>query len=478
MKYVSGIIRKGVGVVLLGWSCATPKGFSEETLSLPEAVSEAVEHNFDLAAARLRAVFPEIQVQIEKSDFRWRVRPSFALERSSEHLVLTRLAGTASKEFSSGALFQTRAEWTTREEGRDSESVEVRVEQPLFRRFGELAALRNVDAATHRLHMARWNLQRETGMLMMRVVRAFTSALNQERRVEREALALARADDLVRMVQMKRRQGRATVVDVLEMKTLHQEAELRLRRAEEHLIRTRAELAELLGRVAEQVPELEPVALDPWEGVPAAESEKLAREHRVERMQALASYEDARRQLKLERRELYPDISLVGSWEPVAVENEGNWFFGLSGGGTLDRHVTELEVEQQEARVHAALMEVASVELQLSREVREALSRLRMVEEELRLADTRTELASKRLRMTRGLYPGGRTSALQLREAEEEWVEAEAELDELRLERVRARYGYWHALGLLVGGAPEEGTEGIPPRPTEEGSLPVSVSEE
>lgn len=422
-----------------------------ESLSLPEAIEMAVEHNFDLAASRIQQNFPQFQLHIAEADFRWKVTPTLAVERDSRQDTITRMEGRAEKRFSRGALFQVRAERVERGQGEVREWVDIRVEQPLFRRFGALANLRDVHAAEFQLIMAQWGFQRETESLIMRVVEVYTAALNQERRIQQEMQALVRASDLVRLLEVRERQGRATGVDVLEMKMLHRQAELRFRQVEEGLTQSRAELAELLGRVIDQLPELEPVEESDWTLPTVAEAEELAREHRVERMQALAGYEEARRNLRLRERELYPDVRVIGNYRPEAFNDEESWFTGISAGQQLDLHVTRLQVEQEEQQVRAAMFRIASVELQLSREVRQAYSRVQTLEQEHEIAEAQLELSRERLRLARGLYPSGRSTAVQLRESEEDWVRAQTQKTDVLLGQVRTRYRFWYVLGLLAG---------------------------
>ncbi|MDA3874347.1 MAG: TolC family protein [Kiritimatiellae bacterium] len=436
------------GVCLFGlWPCAA----GVESISLSDAIEVAVDHNFDLATSRIQQNFPQFQLHIAEADFRWKVTPTVAVERDSRRETVTRMEGRVEKRFSQGALFQVRAERVERDRSDAREGVELRVEQPLFRRFGALANLRDVHAAEFQLLMAQWGFQRETEALIMRVVEVYTAALNQERRMQQEMQALVRASDLVRLVEVRERQGRATGVDVLEMKMLHRQAELRFRRVEEGLNQSRAELAELLGRVSDQLPELEVVEETEWTRPTVVEAEELAREHRVERIQALAGYEEARRYLRLQERELYPDVRLIGSYRPESLNDEESWFTGISAGQQLDPHITRLQVEQEEQRVRAAMLRIASVEVRLSREVRQVYSQVETLEQERGIADAQLTLSRERLRLARGLYPSGRTTAAQLRESEEEWVRAQTEKTDVLLRQVRARYQFWYVLGLLVG---------------------------
>ncbi|MDF3127919.1 TolC family protein [Kiritimatiellaeota bacterium B1221] len=420
-------------------------------LSLEEAVSEAIAHNFSLAASEIEATFPETQLEIAGSNFRWNLRPSFQAERGSDDDGSASAQLQSGRTFSPGTVFEMKAAWISQESGDSGGRLDVNLEQPLFQRFGKLSTYQYVDEATFQLESARLRFHRETENLILRVVTGFTAVLNQEERMRQEMDALIRAADLVRLVEVKKRQGHATGVDVLEMKMLHREAQLRFQQAEEQLILARADLAETMGRVSAQLPSLKPIPQVDEDFPDLAEAEKLAREHRVERTQVLLAYENARRKLKLEERERYPDVRLVGNWRPVDESDESSWFAGLRADRSLDLHVIQLQIEQQENQVQAALLEIGATELQIHREVLQAHSRLKTLAQELEIAEAQLDLSRERLRLAKGLYPSGRTSSLQLRDAEAEWVNAQSQKTDVLLQQVRARYQFWYALGLLLG---------------------------
>lgn len=434
-----------------------PTSGEELTLSLPEAIELALRNNFSLASRQLEMTYPEIQLQIAQSDFRWNVRPNFLMEKREDQNASATAGMRAERQFSPGTLFEISASWTGRDNGENGEQVDLRMEQPLFQNFGKLSAYRFVDEADFQLKSARLRFQRETENLILRVVNSYTLALNQSEKLKLEMHALIRAADLVRLVEVKQRQGRATGVDVLEMKMLHQEAELRFRQAEERLIQSRADLAELVGRVHDQLPDLEEVALAEEMLPSLTEAGQIARNHRAERFQALLVYENARRNLQLEERERYPDVRLLGNWRPVSEVNESEWFAGIAAGQNLDPHVIRLRIAQEENQVQAALLQIAAIELQLSREVLQAHSRLRTIDQELEIAESQLQLSRERLRMANGLFPSGRVSSLQLRDAEEEWVQAQTKKTDASLQQIRARYEFWYVLGRLLGSS--SGTE-------------------
>ncbi|MGA0333039.1 MAG: TolC family protein [Kiritimatiellia bacterium] len=422
-----------------------------EALSLADAVSAALDHNFSLAARKIESQFPETRYEIAKSEFRWNVFPSLRAERNDEGEGQFAAELSTVKKTRAGTMFEVRAQWTAVEGGGEEAQVDVRLEQPLFQRFGKLSAYQFVDESEFQMTSARLRFHRETENLILRVVRAYTDVLDQQERLKQEQSALLRAADLVRLVEVKLRQGHATGVDLLEMQMLYQEAELRFRQAEEALHLGRAVLAELMGRVSEQLPGLLPVPLETEPLPESGEAGQIARENRVERTLALLNYENERRKLALEERQRYPDVRVIGNWRPVDGDREASWFAGLRAGRELDLHVTNLEIERQEKQVQASLLQISSLELQIHREVLEAESRLKTLTREREIAEAQLELSRERLRLAKGLYPSGRTSAQQLRDAEEGWVGAQSQKTDVILQQVRARYQFWYALGLLLG---------------------------
>ncbi|WFB34711.1 TolC family protein [Kiritimatiellota bacterium B12222] len=419
-------------------------------MELHIAITEAIENNFELATDKIQATLPEFGVSISESDFRWKLFPLLSANTNSDGQGIFTAEASVEKKFSPGTQFELRGIWNVRESGENGEEVTIQIEQPLFKDFGKLMSYQDIDQAKYQLFLAQLGLHRQTESLILQVVNSFTIALNQSDRVDLEMAALIRAADLVRLVEVKVRQGSATTVDLLEMKMLHQEAELRFRQAEESLVIARASLAELLGRVHEQLPPLASVELEPLDLPSLAESEKLAREHRPERKQALATYANARRQLSINERQLYPDVRLVGNYKPVSEGDGNEWFAGIQAGRNVDRFVLNVQAEQQAQQVEAALLQVASTELQINREVLQIHSRLKTLEKEMEIADAQLVLSKERLRLATGLYPSGRTDATQLSDAEKEWVAAQTQKTDVILQQVRARYEYWYVLGMLL----------------------------
>lgn len=418
---------------------------------MEEAIEVALQNNFSLTSARLRALFPDLQVEIEQQAFDWQFQPSLRIESNERTTGEFRGRMDVERLTAPGTVFRAHAEWVEREEGESGAVAGVRVEQPLFRQFGRLYTERNLSRAEYQRAAARRSFQQETEALILRVVEAFTATIYGNELNKQQAAAVERAENLWRLVKIRKRQGRATGVDVLEMDLLRRQAALRLERTMEATIQSRTRLAELLGRVPEQLPPLEPVTV-PEETFPdLSRSEELARENRLELDQALADYDEAHRQLKLQEREFYPDVRLLASYRPETSLEREEWFAGISAGKDLNLRINKLEVEQEELAVQAAGIRIAAVELQLVREVRDVHSQLRTADRELKLAADQVTLSEERFRLARGLYPSGRVDARKLRDAEEEWVRAQTQYKDAQLERVRVRYRFWHTLGLLLG---------------------------
>lgn len=424
---------------------------AEDVLTLEDAIAFAMEKNFSLTTSKLQSLFPELQEQIEQQAFEWQFQPSIRIASRREENAEGRARLEAERVFSRGTLFEASAEWVQREEGESGALAEVRAEQPLFRRYGKLYTLRNLDRASYQRASSQRSLELETEALVLRVVEAFTACIYGGELEKQEEAALDRAESLWRLVKARQRQGRATGVDVLEMDLLRRQAALRLERVREETAQSTTLLAELLGRVPDQLPPLEPVTVSE-EALPSLqESETLARDNRIELEQALADYAEARRNMKLQEREFYPDVRVLASYQPETSLGEEGWFAGLSAGQDLNLQINKLEYQQEEAAVRAALTRVAAVELRIAREVRDVHSQLRTSDREWAIAQDQVRLSEERYRLARGLFPSGRIDANSLRDAEVEWVRAQTQLMDTLLNRVRVRYRFWDALGLLLG---------------------------
>jgi outer membrane protein TolC len=65
------------------------------------------------------------------------------------------------------------------------------------------------------------------------------------------------------------------------------------------------------------------------------------------------------------------------------------------------------------------------------------------------------EIARQRLKVSRSLYPLGRVTAQQLRDAEEAWVQADREELEARLRQTEEVFALWYTLGRMLESAGE-----------------------
>jgi outer membrane protein TolC len=420
-------------------------------LDLATAIDLAVQNNFDQMRRQLAAVIPGLQVELELADFQWQVRPTFGVESSEKEISLSRLGASLDRRHSAGGLFQVRGEWISRAEGSDEQFVDVSFDQPLFRRYGKTYTQQALESARFQARAAERSLEVETAALILRVVDAFADLSRQTGRVREEEEALVRAHELLRLLELRERQGRASRVEVMEMRMLHQETELRLRQARVQEETRRLELAEWIGRVPEQMPALAPPAIPRLPESPLAALQAMAWTNRLERQQALDAYQDARRRVHVEKRERYPDLRLLSRWRPVGSEDVGSWFVGISGGRTLDLKTTDLRIRQEEQAARAALAQVAAVELRLNREVQQALSRSTSAADTVTLSEQQLTLALERQRLAGAYYQQGRADALQWRNAETARVDAERSLANARADLLQSRYALLHAVGLLFG---------------------------
>lgn len=420
-------------------------------VDLVDTTNLVLAHNLNLIGRRLQAEIPALDVEKELRAFRWQLRPNLTVEKDEGLGQAVRAGAEVEKRFRRGTRVFVDGDYTVRDGQENDTLLNLRLEQPLFQRYGKAFNEDALDAARFRTRTAGYGIELELNALILQSVEGFADVKRLQRRVKDEELAVVRSHELLRLVEARERQGRATPVDVLELKMVRQSAVARLNRLRRDEENARTDLAALMGRSLEQLPLLGQ-AVEPAFKVPqTAEAVGTGLSNRVERVAALDAYGEARRQLDVNKQLRYPDVRVVGRWQPEAGNQTESWYLGLSARRELDRKEVELGLEQDEKQVRAALTRVAQVELQIVREVRESLSSLGAAEAERELSDQQLILADTRLELARRLYAAQRADVTRLRDAENALVLAQARKIEADSDLLIQKYRLLRAMGLLIG---------------------------
>ena len=264
-----------------------------------------------------------------------------------------------------------------------------------------------------------------------------------------------------RVVEVRVRQGQASLADLLRQRELIESTREQISTAEGELELIRNELSVLLGRApnGEPLPEsraLPSVPALPETGVPA---ELLTR--RPDVRQAVLQVQAADKRVAAAVADQYPRLDLTASLRTTAEDPAdlfSNWIGSIAGQlavPLIDAGRREAEVDRTEAVVAQRLAEFESTALTAIREVEDALAQERQQRRRVDSLERQVELARQALARLRGRYIGGATDFLDVLDGLTRLQGLERELIEARRQRLAARIALARA---LAGGID-------PPRP-------------
>jgi outer membrane protein TolC len=193
--------------------------------------------------------------------------------------------------------------------------------------------------------------------------------------------------------------------------------------------------------------------------------------NRLDYAQATDDYLTARRQEKLSRRQLQPDLDLVAAHEQYDRESRVTdsldldrqlWTVGLAGQMNLLQHRDKTAVALAGVEVQAAREIIRIKALSITREVQQAASAYRQARTGLAIAGRNHEAAQARAELARRLFEMGQGDNFAATDAENAFIDAETQLLSSRSQVCVAGYRLLRAMGTLA-----ETPEALKPKPVE-----------
>lgn len=292
--------RNALFKIPVSWKCAAlcalvagtiaPAAFAQQSISLSEALSTALEANPDLAAAR-----QEIGI-----------------------------AQGARQQ--AGLIPNPELSYEVEDTDRDSSTTTVTLAQPL-----ELGGKRSarIEVATVGQSIAQMALERSVNSLRADVVQAFYAALRAQAGVELANQSLALTERGLRIVDGRVRAGKSSPVEATRAQVQLAEAKLQLRRAQTDKANAYQQLAQVTGSAVTAFDRLDAPSLSP--GMPPRSATLLSTlEQTAEMRQALAQIDQSDASLGSEKAQRIPNLTVsVGSQYDRSVREQVN-VVGLS----------------------------------------------------------------------------------------------------------------------------------------------------
>lgn len=431
--------------------------------TLPQAVETALKQNRDLRAAELTLQGNRYGVEAAKATFAWALRPNGQVSSSDQ--TKTVQAGVSLGRTTESGTQLSAGPQLTATTGKDLDPVKTgllrfEIDQPLFRRFGELENREGLTRAEHAVLSSRRDLELRRNDLVVAVAETHESLLQLQQKEEYDRQSLERLVKLFRLTAARERQGRAAHGDTLRADLQRGRAESSLQTTREQIESRRRDYADLLGlepttdivavaaaRLAIVAPDQESVA-------------GIALSNRLDFAQVLQDLGDAERGTKIAQRGLLPDISLVARYDWMgqgkkyddAVKlNDNAWFVGLSAGNNDFLQSSErAALKQAQAGELNAALRVEVVRIAIERQAMNELAAYKRATQQIDVEERNYALAADRAKLARRLFEMDRGDNFTVSDAENELQSAESSVLAARASANIAAYRLLRSLGTLL----------------------------
>jgi outer membrane protein TolC len=433
---------------------------AEQALSLEDAIATALRHNRALLNARASISEAELEREARLADFR--LTPG-----------IRTAAGRGPDTEQAEAGVEVRQAFTTGGDVRvfggvvydgntDQARLRVNARQPLLRRGGSLTTLEPLTRADRALTDARRAAFERQQILVLEVAIAYEAILRAARQVDSDERSLERLQGLAALTRAREETGQVSRVDLLRLELQQGEAETRLRNSEDILENLREDFALLLGLNPLQRFTLTPPPLLELDPPDPDEGFTLALRNRIDIARALDALDDASRQIRIARRDLLPDVRLIGDLDAGGdfpeVRRE-SWFVGFTVEPDFNPTERRGNVARTELRREQVERQLVDLHYQIQSDVRRQLRDYSRSQTQYDIAIRNRELSDRRLELAEAMFRMGRGDAVTLSDAEDAHALSIRTELAARSEASLAAYRLLLALGTLLE-PPEDLTAG------------------
>lgn len=435
--------------------------FAQEPLDIARAIEYALRQNRELVRSALAVDSSELGVRSAQAEFQISLRPEAS---SSSVLAGDKNAKAYGLTASKKLIWGTQLRMSGRElsdlgdENLHRSSIQLEIEQPIFRNFGPLIHGEATIQANNDLKTARRRFGMQKADLVVEVVTTYESIFRLEHQVRSDRESFKRMDVLCKLTRAKELLGRTTRIDTLRVELLRGQALSRFEANKKRLFSAERDFAELLGFPPDKVFDLKPTPVLDFPVPEFEEAVRVALQNRLDYAQVLQDHVDARRSVRIARKKLLPDLKLIlrhkwfGEGQSASDArrlDENVWFFGITTGTDITAGKERIALTRAHIDETSASETIKIVELSIARQVQQHLLAYRRAQEEWQLSEQNFNLAKSRAILARRLFELGRGENISVTDAEQAYWLAENQLFAARAESSISGYRMFRVLGTL-----------------------------
>lgn len=310
--------RLRLGVICAGAGLWAIHGQAAQPIDLEAAIDLALRQNASLRIAALQLDLDRLAREGARIRFatEWKPEAGWRNADDSEQRYAA-LSAVKKTVWGTALEVEGRVEqrWYDGIPDYHRDRVRVRLAQPLLRQFGELVNREPLTSAERRVLAAEREWELRKADLVIQVLETYERLFLLQQQMTFDEVRMRRLERLVRLTEAKEKQGRASRVDVLRVQLQHGEARSRQFEIREQLTSAAADLSELLGLSSDVALEAVRAPVPELEMPEYSEAVELAAANRLDYAQVLQDCEDAARGVRIARRNLLPDLRVIGEYE-------------------------------------------------------------------------------------------------------------------------------------------------------------------
>jgi len=431
-------------------------------LTLQEAIALALRQNREIKALELTLESRRLAVVGARTEFEWTAHPSGNAETGKDRRTVTYGLDVARKttwgtELTVGGQTLRDSESGSNTASRDT--VVVELQQPLLRNAGPLVNREPVTRAESQVAAARRAVELRRTDTVVQVAETFEQLFQLQRQMDYDTQALERLDRFLRLSQAREKNGRVSRVDTLRTEQQRGAASLRLAQTREQWRSVMADLADLLALTPETPLSVQPAPRLTVKVTDEAAAVMEALSNRLDYAQVLHDAQDAKRGVRIARRDLLPDLRVVSRYQRAGDGDSGSqaarldqnvWFVGLTVAGDLTLHKERIALEEAGVARQTAELNAESLRAALSRQVLQSLLFYNRAQKGIPAAESAYQAARSRVLLARRLFDRGRGTSTTLSDAEDELQSAEVQWLTAQSDASVASYRLLRVLGRLI----------------------------
>jgi outer membrane protein TolC len=425
------------------------------TLSLRQAVGEALRRSPELAPARDAVADADLTMREAHSQFGLKLQPGFSTQTEAPGYVQHRYGVAVGKRLPTGTDLSLRVDATRYSDVRgrfDDAGYTFSVSQPLTNGFWRTTTLPLSQARDARDDAAR-GLDQRRQQLVVDVAAAFVNATRARRLVGAAEQAVARATRVREMMRARAGSGLATQLDVMRADLAVAQSEMALGEQQEAVASSDDRLRTLLGWPPGRAVVLADGAL-PIEDArgPAALDVGAAIARRLD-VATLRAQVASRRMLERLAASPVPPVTvdvsytrrgLLGQGVPGWNDLFGGWRVGLSSSHAMDRSTASIGAARRQSHTRAAERALAELESRVQTEIEASARQVTRAEAALAIARGALTIAERAAELAQLRHERGLATSVELLDAGAQRFTASAQLAaadaDLQLARLRFTY--------------------------------------